>query len=120
MSWKLETLLWPLEQLVRQYVGYNESVTQEYNNIIEYNDLENCLRDKRSEMHWIIAQWRFSSSSEFVKCNPYIYQFRFVFNKDFNDYDRNKIYPWLCERISKGHHFYKDNVKIGVPVGRVI
>ena len=115
MSWSLGELIpWPLEQLVRQYIGFNESVVKEYNDSIAYNDQENILRDKRSEFEWIIAQWR---KTLYVKNAPHIYQFRFLFNKD---YDPNKRYFWLGDRISEPCRFYKDIVKTGFPVGRVV
>ena len=111
MSWSLgETLLWPLEQLIRQYVGFNESVIKEYNNLIEYGD---CLRYKPLYAQWIIAQWREVLID--VADYPYIYQFRFIFNND--DYNDEH---WLIERISEPPCFYKDIVKIGFAVGRVI
>ena len=100
----------PLEQLVRQYLGFDESVVKEYNTIIEYDDFENCLRDKRSPMRWTIAQWRSGTVG-------YIYQFRYVFN---NNERNNRKYFWLEERVSEPRRYYGEIVKLGFPVGRVI
>ena len=114
MTWKLESIPWPLEQLTRQYLGFNESVIKQYHDIIDYRG-GRYLMDKRSETKWVIAQWRQSRLD--VEITPYIYQFSFIFNKDYNP---NKRYPWLHERISEPRCFYRDIVKLGVPVGRVI
>ena len=110
--WHLDEFMpWPLEQIIRQYLGFNEFVVKEYNDNVEY---DGCLIDKRTFTRYIIAQWR--SSSGIVKCNPYVYQFRFI----FKDYNKNTTVFWLEERISKPRCFYKDIVRFSVPVGRVV
>ena len=107
---------WPLERLTRQYLGFSESVIKEYESIIEYED---CLRDKRSHKHWIIAQWRgLGCSYDYEHGRPYIYQFRDLFRKNCCNKDTDKL--WLEIRISEPFRLYKDIVKTGFPVGRVI
>ena len=115
MSWALEFMPWPLERLIRQYLGFSESVIKEYEAIVEYED---CLRDKRSHKHWIIAQWRgLGLSYNYEVGRPYIYQFRDLFRKDCNK-DTDKL--WLEIRISEPFRLYKGIVKSSVVVGRVI
>ena len=105
---------WPLEQMIRQYIGFEGSVIKEYNSIVEYDAFEKCLIDKRTNTRWLIAQWR---SSDNLKRNPYVYQFRFLFKKDFIE---GVPYIWLEDRISKPRCFYKDIVRSSLLVGRVI
>lgn len=106
-----QTMPWPLEQLIRQYLGFNQCVVKQYNDLVEYYD-NDCLRDKTCL--WVIAQWR--GLEHITDFNLYICQFRFIFNHNHNENTRH----FLRDRISEPRRLYKDIVKLGVPVGRVI
>ena len=115
MSWSLEFMPWPLERLVRQYLGFNESVIQEYNNLIEY-DVNGCLRNKDSQL---VAQWRGALDNCIPRIWPYIYKFPFVCNN--NNPCRISEPKCLYKDIVKSEPicFYKNIVKTSERVGRV-
>ena len=82
MSWSL-SIPWPLERIIRQYVGFNGLVIREYGDLVGCHETDNrfCyLDEKRSGSHSIIAQWR----SEHNSFKKNIYHFRFVFDKNWN------------------------------------
>ena len=83
MSWSL-SIPWPLERIIRQYVGFNALVSREYGDLIgcyENNDnSRGWLYEKRSGSNAIIAQWRCEDHS----FKEYIYHFRFLFDKNWN------------------------------------
>lgn len=107
--WSLDEIMpWPLEHLTRQYIGFNQFVVKEYNDLVEYDDSHDRLK-KRSPIYWSIAQWRRAPQ---ICVNPYIYQFRSVLcNNDDTLYG---------EYISEPRKFYRDIAKTGVQVGRVV
>lgn len=117
-SGQLDFIPWPLEHLIRQYLGFDESVVKEYNSIFQYYD-DDCLRYKRPYLQFIIAQWRGMLKSTLKEHNPYIYQFRFAFKNNFDNINNDTNY-WLSERISEPRCLYKYIVKTLVPVGRVL
>ena len=111
MSWSL-LMPWPLERIIRQYVGFNTLVTREYNDLIEYNDKDISCREslveKRSGKKSTIAQWRikFEDIEEEDFEDPFIYHFRFVFDKNWNS-----IVPPTKESISLPRKVYMDVVR---------
>ena len=108
---QLDFIPWPLEHLIRQYLGFDESVVKEYNSIFQYYD-HDCLRYKRPYLQFIIAQWRGMLMSTLKEHNPYRFAFKNCVGNDTN--------YWLSERISEPRCLYKDIVKTLVPVGRVL
>ena len=112
MSWSL-LIPWPLERIIRQYVGFSELVIREYNDLIEYNDKDISCREslveKRSGKKSTIAQWRikFGEIEEEEELeDPFIYHFRFVFDKNWNS-----IVPRTEDSISLPRKVYMDIVK---------
>ena len=91
---------WPLEQLVRQYIGFNTLVCREYSDLIYYR-FDDRLVAKRFDKS--IAQWRKypSNLEEF----PYIYHFRYIFVKNY------VIQTYDNEIISLPPKLYIDIVK---------
>ena len=91
---------WPLERIIRQYVGFSDLVCREYSGLIFWKIdriVENVTYKNRA-----IAQWRASPS--IIKDYPYIYHFRWIFNKNY------VMHTDESDVISMPHKFYKDNV----------
>ena len=93
---------WPLERLVRQYVGFHALVIREYGDLIEYDD--QCLVAKKSNGKRIIAHWR----DKYPLTYPYIYHFRYIFDK-YSTYF--SVISSVNELISLPPKHYKDIVK---------
>ena len=93
----------PLECMVRQYLGFNDLVIHEYSELIEYDD-PYLLGGKSNK---IIAQWRNEGCPSSMPYIPYIYHFRYIFDKNWNCL----ISTSANEIISLPPKLYKDIVK---------
>ena len=103
---------WPLERLVRQYVGFNALVCREYSDLIEYsgghhNHRFHSLVEKRSGKKSTIAQWRWYPK-KMDTIDPYIYHFRYIFHKNWN---LNSLVPSTEDCISWPPKLYIDIIK---------
>ena len=100
---------WPLEHIVRQYVGFSDFVCREYTDLIEYNERHynrhlHSLVEKRSARRSTIAQWRWKPN-KMDTIDPYIYHFRYIFDKNWN------LIPSTEDCISWPPKLYIDIVK---------
>ena len=100
---------WPLERLVRQYVGFHALVTREYSDLIEYIEEDDQrydgLVEKRSAEKSVIAQWRIREYDGPLE-DHYIYHFRYIFDKNWNC-----VVPRTEDSISLPPKLYMDIVK---------
>ena len=104
MSWSL-SIPWPLERIIRQYVGFNTLVCREYSDLIEYDDRLKRLLEKRSPKRSTVAQWRNPTNIEIRGPDLYIYHFRYIFDKNWNC---NSLVPLVKECISLPRKMYYD------------